>query len=117
MFDGQPKELEIYETPAGACPFNEWISGLRDKPTREYIINWLFKLRAGNSCDFDTVGEGVLELRDKRRGPGFSCTLLLPDSLSFYYWVVVTSAPNHATSNRQKPLGVSINNGRNDYDF
>ncbi len=71
MFDGQPKEIEIYESPTGDCPFNEWVAALRDRPTQEYIINWLFKLRAGNSCDFDTVGEGVLELRDKRRGPGF----------------------------------------------
>jgi putative addiction module killer protein len=71
MFDGQAKEIEIYESPTGACPFNDWVDSLRDKPTREYIINWLFKLRAGNSCDFAAVGEGVLELRDKRRGPGY----------------------------------------------
>lgn len=70
MFDGQPKEILVYETPAGACPFAEWLVALRDRQARTRVEKRLFRLRGGNPGDYKTVGEGVAELR-LDYGPGY----------------------------------------------
>lgn len=70
MFDGQPKELIIHATSDGRCPFDEWVSTLRDRETLARIEKRLIRLRGGNPGDYKSVGEGVYELRIDY-GPGF----------------------------------------------
>jgi putative addiction module killer protein len=70
MFDGQPKRVLFYETPGGACPFNEWLEGLRDRATQQRIVKRIARLRGGNPGDYKAVGAGVYELRIDY-GPGY----------------------------------------------
>ncbi|MBP6820545.1 MAG: hypothetical protein KA368_03330 [Acidobacteria bacterium] len=52
MFDGQPKQVLIYETLGGACPFDEWLNDLRDRQARHRIIKRIARLRGGNPGDY-----------------------------------------------------------------
>jgi putative addiction module killer protein len=71
MFDGQPKELIIYETATGAQPFIEWLRGLRDRAGQARIRARLERLeQLGNPGDYKSVGTGVYELRIDF-GPGY----------------------------------------------
>ena len=70
MFDGQPKQVLIYETLDGACPFDEWLGGLRDREARLRITKRIARLRGGNPGDYKSVDEGVYELRIDY-GPGY----------------------------------------------
>ena len=70
MFDSQPKEVVVYETLDGGCPFAEWLAAMRDREARTRIEKRLFCLRGGNPGDYKTVGEGVVELRIDY-GPGY----------------------------------------------
>ncbi len=70
MFDGQPKEIIVYETAAGLRPFAEWLAGLRDREAQTRIEKRLYRLRGGNPGDYKTVGLGVYELRIDF-GPGY----------------------------------------------
>ncbi len=71
MFDGQPKELIVYETPTGAQPFAEWFQALRDRVGQARIRARLERLeQQGNPGDYKTVGGGVYELRIDT-GPGY----------------------------------------------
>ena len=65
-----PRELRVYETAAGKCPFDDWLEGLRDAKGRAVIQVRLDRLERGNSGDCKAVGEGVLELRIDF-GPGY----------------------------------------------
>ncbi len=76
MFDGQPKQVLIYETLDGVCPFNEWLTGLRDRQARNRIIKRLARLRGGNPGDYKSVDEGVYELRIDY-GPGYRLYLAI----------------------------------------
>jgi putative addiction module killer protein len=66
----RPRELRIYETPSGACPFEEWLDGLRDPRGRARIRVRLDRIEQGNLGDCKSVGEGVSELRIDF-GPGY----------------------------------------------
>jgi putative addiction module killer protein len=70
MFDGQPKRVLFYETLDGACPFNEWLTSLRDREASKRIIKRMARLRGGNPGDYKAVDEGVYELRIDY-GPGY----------------------------------------------
>lgn len=70
MFDGQPKQVLIYETLDGACPFDEWLNDLRDRQARHRIIKRIARLRGGNPGDYKSVDQGVYELRIDY-GPGY----------------------------------------------
>jgi putative addiction module killer protein len=70
MFDGRPKRVLFYETLGGACPFNEWLTSLRDREARKRIVKRIARLRGGNPGDYKTVDEGVYELRIDY-GPGY----------------------------------------------
>ncbi|MDP3651628.1 MAG: type II toxin-antitoxin system RelE/ParE family toxin [Rhodoferax sp.] len=50
--------------------FDEWLSGLRDRPTRIRLGRRLNKALAGNLGDTKPVGEGVFEMREFF-GPGW----------------------------------------------
>ncbi len=65
-----PRELRIYETPSGMCPFEDWLDGLRDAMSRARIRVRLDRIEQGNLGDCKSVGEGVMELRIDF-GPGF----------------------------------------------
>jgi len=76
MFDGQPKQVLIYETLAGRCPFNEWLTDLRDRQANLRILKRIARLRGGNPGDYKSVDEGVYELRIDY-GPGYRLYLAL----------------------------------------
>jgi|SRR5581483_12324601 len=70
MFDGQPKEISVYQDADGVEPFNKWLSKLRDPKARARIETRLARLRVqGNPGDYKEVG-GVYELRIDY-GPGY----------------------------------------------
>lgn len=70
MFDGQPKATIIYTTSACVCPFDDWVTELRDRQAVARIEKRLIRLRGGNPGDYKAVGAGVYELRIDY-GPGY----------------------------------------------
>lgn len=66
----QPQEIVLYLTPNGACPFESWLTSLKDSQARARIRRRLARLRLGNLGDFKPVGQGVLEFRESY-GPGY----------------------------------------------
>lgn len=79
MFDGQPKRVLIYETLDGSCPFDEWLTDLRDREARNRIIKRVARLRGGNPGDYKSVDEGVYELRIDY-GPGYRLYVALSEN-------------------------------------
>ena len=63
MRNTHPRELEVYQTPNGREPFTEWLESLRDLKVRRRIQVRLDSLKVGNFGDFQSVGDGVFELR------------------------------------------------------
>ncbi len=59
MGEAQPYTLEMYVTPLGRIPFEEWLRGLRDAQARARIRARLARVRLGNTGDAHTVGGGV----------------------------------------------------------
>ena len=70
MADAHPKEIELYVSPDGDCPFEDWLSKLRDMKARAKIRVRLDRLKLGNLGDCKSVGSGILELRVEY-GPGY----------------------------------------------
>lgn len=68
--EAHPRELRVYETPAGTIPFDDWLNHLRDAKGRARIDARLLRVEAGNFGDCEPVGQGVLELRIDF-GPGY----------------------------------------------
>jgi len=56
-------EIELYTSPNGKCPFNEWFEGINEKETHAKILVRLERLQIGNFGDCKSVGDGVAELR------------------------------------------------------
>ncbi len=56
-------ELLLYVTRAGKAPLEDWLSGIRDRITRQRVFARIDRLRLGNFGDCRGVGGGVLELR------------------------------------------------------
>lgn len=54
-----PKQVEVYETPDGRQPFNEWLDSLKNKRT----VSILERVKLGNLGDIRSVGKGVYELK------------------------------------------------------
>src|SRR6266852_7124099 len=78
-------EIRRYRTAAGAEPFTEWLTHLRDRQARARILARLERLEVGNFGDCKFLREGVSELRIDW-GPGYrvyyamigrECVLLL----------------------------------------
>ena len=59
----------MYEAPNTSCPLEEWFFSISDKLTRAKIHARVLRLETGNLGDYKSVGEGVLEGKDKF-GPG-----------------------------------------------
>jgi putative addiction module killer protein len=65
-----PRQLRIYVTSAGHCPFSEWLDSLKDRRARYVIKARLDRIELGNFGDCRHVGDGVNELRIDF-GPGY----------------------------------------------
>lgn len=63
-------EVLHYEDEDGRCPFDEWLTGLRDRMAKARIDVRLRQIETGNLGDAKPVGEGVIELRI-RIGAGY----------------------------------------------
>jgi len=61
MGEAQPQTIEMYVTPTGRVPFEEWVCELRDARAR--IRARLARVRLGNFGDAHAVGGGIWELR------------------------------------------------------
>lgn len=57
-------EVFRYQTASGAEPVTEWLSSLRDKQAQARVRIRLKRLEASMFGDCESVGEGVLELRE-----------------------------------------------------
>ncbi len=65
------KELLLYETAEGRCPFTKWLQGLSDRKARAIIKTRLDRLEAyGHRGTCEPVGGGVFELKIFY-GPGY----------------------------------------------
>jgi putative addiction module killer protein len=64
------RELRVYETSTGACPFEDWLEALRNARDRARIRVRLDRAEQGNLGDSKAVGAGVRELRIDF-GPGY----------------------------------------------
>ena len=58
-----PKEVILYETSDGNCPFNEWFMSLRNQKASNKIAIRLRRIEQGNLGDYKSVGKGVCEIR------------------------------------------------------
>ena len=53
----------VYANKLRYDPFTQWLNGLQDKQIRIRILARLSRLQQGNYGDFQSVGNGVFELR------------------------------------------------------
>jgi len=65
-----PRELHSYTTEDGRCPFEDWLSGLRDVAGRAIVRKRLNRIRLGNLGNTRSIGDGVWELKIDF-GPGY----------------------------------------------
>ena len=63
MGEAQLQTIEMYVTPTGRVPFEEWVRGLHDARARGRIRARLARVRLGNFGDAHAVGGGIWELR------------------------------------------------------
>ena len=68
--EATPGEAYLYQSPAGRCPFEEWLESLRDIRGRAKIRARIARARTGNLGKCEPVGEGVFELKIDF-GPGY----------------------------------------------
>ena len=70
MSEASERQVEVYVSQDGRCPFNAWLTRLKDRQARAKIRVRLNRLRLGNLGDCKPIGEGVTELRIDY-GPGY----------------------------------------------
>ena len=63
MRDVHPREIQVYRSANGRQPFTEWLESIRDKSTQDRVQARVNRLKFGNFGDFESVGDGVFELR------------------------------------------------------
>ena len=63
-------EVFRYQTTNGQEPFTEWLQSLRDKQAQAKVRIRIKRIEAGNLGDCESVGDGVLELRE-HQGAGY----------------------------------------------
>ncbi len=64
------RELRIYQTANGRCPFTEWLASLKDRQARSRIEARINRLALGNPGDHRMLDGGLFELRIDW-GPGY----------------------------------------------
>ncbi|MCL4162906.1 UNVERIFIED_CONTAM: hypothetical protein GTU68_048506 [Idotea baltica] len=77
--EAKTRTIESYVTPKGHAPFEEWLSGVKDKRYVARILQRIDRVRLGNFGDCKSVGSGVHELRIQF-GPGFRVYFGIVDS-------------------------------------
>ena len=70
VFDGQPKQLIIFEMADGTRPFDEWLDKLRDLRAVARIDARVTRMGAGNPGNYKSLGNGLYELKIDY-GPGY----------------------------------------------
>lgn len=65
----EEREVLVYMTGDGRCPYTDWFYGLKDQTTQTLIRERLARVRAGNLGDYKSLGAGLLEFR-LHFGPG-----------------------------------------------
>ncbi len=68
--EARPRRVEIYVDPDGKEPYTRWLNRLRDRRTKNRIIQRVRRIKLGNFGDHRALGEGVYELR-LFFGPGY----------------------------------------------
>jgi len=68
--DVKPRNVLIYMTADGKCPFEEWLNNLRDVRGRALIRKRINRIRIGNLGKNRSLGDGVSELKIDF-GPGY----------------------------------------------
>lgn len=64
------RDVRILILSNGRAPFKEWFRSLRDNQTKARIQSRIDRLRLGGFGDYQSVGNGVFELRI-HFGPGY----------------------------------------------
>jgi putative addiction module killer protein len=67
----RPLQVDTYVSEDDGCPFDEWLNGLRDPVGRAQIDKRITRLRLGLLGEWDSVGDGVIELIFRNTGPGY----------------------------------------------
>ena len=57
------KRVIVYQDNTGKEPFTNWLNSLRDSTTRRRILKRLLRVESGYYGDYQSVGDGVYELR------------------------------------------------------
>ena len=65
-----PREVLMYETMDGHCPFQEWLEALRDIRGRALIRKRLDRLTLGNLGEYKRLQNGISEFK-LIFGPGY----------------------------------------------
>ncbi|MDY7014186.1 MAG: type II toxin-antitoxin system RelE/ParE family toxin [Cyanobacteriota bacterium] len=68
--EAKPREIRIYTTQEGTCPFLQWRNSLKDQKAKAKIRARLDRVEEGNLGDCKFVVEGIYELRINY-GPGY----------------------------------------------
>lgn len=68
--EARPRKIKTYVRTNGKSPFEDWVSGLRDKSAKAKIFTCIDRIKFGNFGDCKSIGHGVFELR-VRFGPGY----------------------------------------------
>lgn len=68
--EAHEREVDYYATEAGDCPFQKWLSSLRDARARQKIKVRIDRVSLGNLGYCEPVGSGVMELKIDF-GPGY----------------------------------------------
>lgn len=62
--------INAYIDRLGHCPYERWLSTIKDAKTRAAIISRIDRMELGIFGDVEPVGEGISELR-MHCGPGY----------------------------------------------
>ena len=65
-----PKDIQLYVTPLGRIPFEEWLNHLKNIQHRALIRLRLDRLAMGNTGSYRALGENLFELKI-HVGPGY----------------------------------------------
>lgn len=111
MFDGQPKQLLIYETKDGTQPLEKWMTKLRDVEAIARFDERIDRLERGNPGDYKSVGAGVYELRIDY-GRASDSILPLRDGKSFCCFAAVIKQPRRAIFDWHNNTGKNTSNDK-----
>src|SRR4030095_1436820 len=108
--EAQPYTLEMYVTPDGTIPFEDWLLQLRDARAIARIRVRLDRLSLGNAGDAHPVGASVWELRIDY-GPGYRVFMRGVAQRSCCCSMAGISVPKREISSRHRPIGTSTSRG------